>query len=491
MIVKKCLILFATILYSLNLIGQVCTGSLGDPTVQINFGAGAGIGPPLTGVGTTYQFKNGDCPDDGFYSILNQTNSCFNNSWHTLPQDHTEGDTNGYMMMVNATNNPGVFYSFSAENLCQNTNYEFAAFIVNVIKPTSNCGIITKPNITFSVETVDGTVINSYSTGFINETNNPEWKKYGFFFETPAGVSKVVLKMINNSGGGCGNDIAIDDISFTPCGPNILAGKANDLNNNSFQICEGNNEVFKFTAQVSNGFDDPAYQWQINLNNGSGWTDVTDANNLNFDAEILNADLKGYQFRIAVAERENINILSCRVVSKAIIINTSSTIVMSAGIDISVLENQSAVLNAQAPAGLQYEWSPTSYLSNSNILNPTVTPLRTTTYTLTVTDLTSGCKKQDDVIVNVETLVKIPNTFSPNDDGVNDLWEIPTLTGNQEVDVEVFNRNGLMVYKSKGYLKAWDAKMNGKILPVGMYYYTLDTKTASNNLYSGSVLLIK
>lgn len=488
---KKCLILFLTIFYSINLIGQVCTGSLGDPTVQINFGAGSGIGPPLTGVSTTYQFKNGDCPEDGLYSILNQTNSCFGNSWHSLPQDHTEGDVNGYMMMVNASNNPGVFYSFSVDNLCPNTNYEFSSFIINVIKPTANCGTITKPNITFSVENIDGTIIKSYSTGFINDTTNPEWKKYGFFFETPAGVSRVILKLINNSGGGCGNDLALDDITFRPCGPTILAGDANTVSNNSFKICEAEDDTFKLAAQVSAGFDDPAYQWQLNLNNGNGWIDIANANNLNFDAEITNADLKGYQYRLAVAEKENIGSINCRVISEAIKIETVPKLIINAGTDLSVLEGQSTVFNATAPSGLKYEWSPAIYLSNPNILNPKVTPLETTTYTLKVTDLSTGCISEDEVTVSVETLVKIPNTFSPNDDGVNDLWEIPTLIGNQNVEIKVFNRDGAIVYSTKGYTKAWDAKVNGKILPIGMYYYMVDTKAASNNFYTGSILILR
>ena len=489
--VRKCLILCLTILFSVKLIAQVCTGSLGDPTVTQNFGAGVGIGPPLSGAGTTYQFKNADCPEDGFYSILNQTNSCFGNTWHTLTEDHTVGDTNGYMMVVNATANPGVFYTFSADNLCPNTNYEFAAFIVNLIKPTSPCGVITKPNITFSVEKTDGTVIQTYSTGFINETGNPEWKKYGFFFETPAGVSGVVLKMINNSGGGCGNDIAIDDITFRPCGPTILVGDANGISNRSFKICEAKDDIFELEAQVSSGFRNPAYQWQINFNDGNGWADILNASSLNYSAEILNADLKGYQYRLAVAERENISSVNCRVFSDAVTIETVPKFMIDAGVDFSVLENQAKVLMATAPVGLQYQWSPAIYLSNPNILNPTVTPLQTTIYKLTVTDLSTGCKSEDEVKVTVEILVKIPNTFSPNDDGVNDTWEIPTLIGNQEVDIRVFNRDGATVYRSKGYSKAWDARINGKILPIGMYYYVIDTKAAINIIYTGSILVVR
>ncbi|MFC5282505.1 gliding motility-associated C-terminal domain-containing protein [Pedobacter alpinus] len=488
---KKFLTLVCVLLSSIYVVAQVCNGSLGDPTVVINFGQGAGVGPPLSGVSTGYQFKNGDCPDDGFYSILNRTNNCFSNSWHTLTEDHTPDDTNGYMMVVNATNNSGIFYSFSVVNLCPKTNYEFSSFIINLIKPTAPCGFITKPNITFSVEKTDGTVIKTFDTGFINEGNNPEWKKYGFFFETPTGVSEVVLKMINNSGGGCGNDVAIDDITFRPCGPVILAGSSSNISSNTLRICENEDDIFSLSAVVSSGFSTPAYQWQINLNNGDGWNDIANSTNLNYAAEIKNANLNGYQFRLAVAERENMNSKSCRVFSEPITIETEPKFTVNAGTNLSVLENQSINLNAIAPTGLQYQWSPSVYLSNPNILNPIVKPLQSTNYTLTVTNLSTSCTAQDDVFVSVETVIKIPNTFTPNDDGVNDLWVIPTLIGNQQVDIKVFNRYGVIVYKSKGYQKAWDAKLNGKILPAGMYYYIIDTKAPTNNLYKGSVLIVK
>src|SRR5262245_61123915 len=92
-----------------NLPVQLCTVSLGDPIVNITFGAGGNPGLPLAAAATGYQFVTNDCPNDGFYTIRNGTSTCFGNSWHTLNADHT-GEANGYFMLVNASFTPGAFY---------------------------------------------------------------------------------------------------------------------------------------------------------------------------------------------------------------------------------------------------------------------------------------------------------------------------------------------------------------------------------------------
>ena len=80
---------------------QLCTGSLGDPVVNITFGTGINPGPPLSASSTNYNYVFNLCPQDGNYTVVNSTSGCFGNSWHTLTEDHTPGDVNGYMMLVN------------------------------------------------------------------------------------------------------------------------------------------------------------------------------------------------------------------------------------------------------------------------------------------------------------------------------------------------------------------------------------------------------
>lgn len=469
---------------------QICTGSLGDPTVVINFGAGASIGPSLASINTSYPYNAGDCPNDGYYVITNKTSSCFSNTWHSLAVDHTTGDANGYMMLVNAKNDPGIFYTFSVDNLCSNTTYEFSSFIINMIKPSAPCGTITKPKITFRVEKEDGTLISTYSTGFINETNAPEWKEYGFSFKSPPTVTKVILKLINDSGGGCGNDLALDDITFRPCGPTIFT--ENTLGNN-LQICEGSTNNFKFKANVSSGYTVPAYQWQVDINDGLGWVDIPNKNSADLDIFIDKAKLAGYTYRLAAAEKENITSASCRAFSNPITILVNPKVNLDPLKDIYVLENTPTKINASASgaSNLTYKWSPATYLDDATIQQPTATAKFNTTYKLVVTNPLTGCSAEDQMTIYVDPNIIIPNSFTPNGDGVNDLWEINGVMGNADVDISVFNRFGQIVFKSRGFQKGWDGKLKNIPLPPGVYYYIIDTHTPQIPIYKGSLLMIR
>ncbi|MDA9555854.1 gliding motility-associated C-terminal domain-containing protein [Pelobium sp.] len=487
---RKSLII-VLLITSLKLSAQVCTGSLGDPTATINFGVGVGVGPPLGSQFTTYNYKAADCPDDGQYTINNKTSSCFSNTWHTLTEDHTPNDINGYMLIVNAKNELGTFYTFPINNLCPETTYEFSSFIINLIKLSAPCGIITKPNITFRVERMDGTLIQEYSTGFITETSNPIWNKYGFFFTNPAGVSNVVLKLINNSGGGCGNDLALDDITFRPCGPTIIAQSVGIIPSSSLQICEGSSATYNLRSSVSAGYSNPAYLWQVDRNDGQGWIDIPNTNTSDYTATIDNANINGYSYRMAAAEKDNISSASCRVYSNPITVSVSPKITANAGDDLYLLENASTKILASAPPNLTYKWFPSTYLDNPNSLQPIAKPLQTTTYKLLVTNPTTGCTAEDEVTIFVNQDIKIPNTFTPNGDGQNDLWDIKGLAGNKTADVSVFNRYGQLVYRSKGYEKSWDGRLKNNPLPTGMYYYIIDLHVKNQSVYQGSLLIVR
>ena len=129
----------AFLLTALPVFSQLCTGSLGDPVVHITFGKGGAQGNAIPSAATTYGFRSSDCPDDGFYTIRNSTSGCFGNTWHNVSEDHTPGDIDGHMMVVNASFQPGVFYLDTVRGLCANTTYELAAWVMNVLR-TSACG---------------------------------------------------------------------------------------------------------------------------------------------------------------------------------------------------------------------------------------------------------------------------------------------------------------------------------------------------------------
>ncbi len=140
-------------------------------------------------------------------------------------------------------------------------------------------------------------------------------------------------------------------------------------------------------------------------------------------------------------------------------------------------------------AGLSYKWTPSIGLDRDDILNPTVRPEKDMLYQLTVTSK-DGCIVRDQVYVRLLLKIDVPNTFSPNGDGVNDVWNIKYLDSYPEVTVAIFNRNGQRVYFSKGYTVAFDGNYNNQALPIGTYYYIINPNTSTKSV-TGNLTIIR
>lgn len=378
---------------------QLCQGSLGDPIVNITFGSGANPGPSLAAATTAYQYIATDCPNDGYYTVRNNTINCFGNTWHTLGSDHT-GNPNGYFMLVNASLQPSAFYIDTVHGLCSNVTFEFAAWILNVMLPSGCNSNSIQPNLTFNIEKTDGTVLQTYNTGNIPTQSTPTWQQVGFFFTTPVGVSDVVLRITNNATGGCGNDLALDDITFRPCGPQILSG-INGISGNSDAYCEGPAHSYTFTSNVSAGYTNPSFQWQENINN-TGWTDIAGANGStltkNFPA---NAAPGVYQYRLSAAESGNMSSPQCRVASTTLTITINANPVTSITTNSPLCANND--LQLTATGGEQYQWTGVNGFNGlgSSITIPNAQPVQSGRYYLLVTS-PAGCTHPDsaDVVVH-------------------------------------------------------------------------------------------
>jgi gliding motility-associated-like protein len=84
----------------------------------------------------------------------------------------------------------------------------------------------------------------------------------------------------------------------------------------------------------------------------------------------------------------------------------------------------------------------------------------------------------------------IPNVFTPNGDGVNEVWRIGGLQYFPKADVKIFDRWGRLVFKSEpGYPRPWDGEVKGKLAPMDAYFYIIDLKNGTDPL-RGSVTLI-
>jgi len=119
-------------------------------------------------------------------------------------------------------------------------------------------------------------------------------------------------------------------------------------------------------------------------------------------------------------------------------------------------------------------WSPSNFLNNPDTLYPVANPTSNITYTLTATS-TQGCVGDSSVFVRVVLDFDVPNTFTPNNDGINDFWTIKQLPQYPIQWVQVFDRYGQIVFETHHYDdRGWDGTYNGKSLPFGTYYYIIE-----------------
>lgn len=317
------------------------------------------------------------------------------------------------MMIINAAVAKGEFFTQTtgAGALCENTTYEFSAYILNVILPSSCGGQSSQPNITFIIQTTAGQILQTYDTGDIPPTGSPIWVQKATYFTTPAGVSDVVIKMINNAPGGCGNDLLLDDITFRACGPVVQAGFAGTPAITQQNTCVGQPASYTINATPGSGYNSPQYQWQHNFNDGSGWQDVPNKTQTTLNVTFPSAKLGTYQYRLGVAEGANIASLNCRVYSNPVTITVTGYPVVPVIAPASACEGE--VLMLTASGGALYKWKGPNLpetIQNPLII-PNVTMADAGKYTVTVISA-QGCEtvSQTDVVVRPKPVVTVNDT---------------------------------------------------------------------------------
>ena len=289
-----------------------CSGNYGDAIFTETFGTGTENGPPLPPGTTTYPYVDG-APADGEYTISSRTNY-YQGVWFDTT-DHT-GDTNGKLLIVNASHTAGEFFRRTVSGLCENTSYEFSSWIMSLVSSTSTgCGLQggIPVNLKFEVwDNTDTRLLATGDTGDIFDKASPTWEQYALVFQTLPGQTSVILKMLNNGTGGCGNDVGIDDIVFKSCGDTVLL--TDSTNSTSITVCENQTPITTtLTAHPDfSVFKTHAYQWQESAD-GINWNDLIGETTPIFTTSQLNT---ATFYRVKVA-KDAINLAnsSCSVFS--------------------------------------------------------------------------------------------------------------------------------------------------------------------------------
>lgn len=168
-----------------------------------------------------------------------------------------------------------------------------------------------------------------------------------------------------------------------------------------------------------------------------------------------------------------------KVLTSNITVNELPVVTVTKSNDVDCLNYQSQL---NATGGIDYSWSPATYISAINIPNPVVNPPADTKYFVTAFG-SNGCKNQDSVLVhssltNIEAVkFEVANAFTPNNDGVNDCFSVKYWGAANAFDMSIYNRWGQVVFHSNNINNCWDGTYNGIPQPTGTYIYVITATT--------------
>ncbi len=208
----------------------------------------------------------------------------------------------------------------------------------------------------------------------------------------------------------------------------------------------------------------------------------------NGNTNTINTALSSGKYNIVITDLNNCT------KSEIVVIANLVGPTADAGSYISINKGDQTILNGSG--GISYSWSPEGSLSCSTCASPTASPTQTTTYILVVTDA-NGCTSSDSITVNVKTEcgdVFIPNAFSPNGDGENDILKIfVDETCIKKIHLIIFDRWGETVFETNDQNGYWNGIFKGKQMDTDVYFYTLIVEQALANsiIKKGNINLIR
>ncbi|SEA92516.1 hypothetical protein SAMN05660909_04190, partial [Chitinophaga terrae (ex Kim and Jung 2007)] len=422
------------------------TKSVSDPYVPASTGANTG--------GYNYvQHPTSDFKDNSYCVFWN---SQIRTEW-VYSTDHTGngGDPKkaGGMLIANSAIAKKTFFVKKDVPVCPGSSYNFSAWFLNlnglqVFNSTcadGNSDGYHYAGVTFLIidesKATPDTLARFKTYDVSMNLDGPEWQQYGGGFKTPGGVTKVTLAIVNDRYGDCGNDIAIDDISFQYCSPYIYSfiDGSTKPELKEAALCEGAPVTIK-AIYAPDGWDNgvyypekdyfknPQYQWEYSYNSTT-WFPLTDSltlrtgsqtNTLVFKEGALVGDPDKpvvIYYRVNILEKNNAS--NCAAPSEY----TKITILPKPKVTVStgrVCKGEQVILTATG-GYTKYQWR-----VNPVVVGPslTVTPDTTSTYWALgiadygkdpVTGAPRQCVDSGFGTIVVDTMPKVTITGGPND----------------------------------------------------------------------------
>jgi hypothetical protein len=340
---------------------------------------------------------------------------------HTYPNDLTRG----YLFSVDADIAAGQFYISQIDNLCTGTRLYFSLWAVCLDVAT----YMHAANLKIRIETVNGDSLKEIATGDL-PFGNPNWQHFGTDFIIPSGQSSVVYKITNNTAGGWGNDLAIDDIEIRLCAPPVtLTQTPIDT-----MLCTGMSYSLEAGYTDDGTFQNSlVYRWEKNttgdINNPSAWTPVagtqgTSSNGIVHSIYTISpvSMSDAGHYRLVVENTANIDNYNCRAMSDIVWVKVATDVV--SGVirpDTIICYNTApATLTSTAATGgsvaLTYQWQESTNGGNTwtNVTTGGTTPnytpsalTQTTNYRLITVGGNAPCETDTSNVITVTVYAQL------------------------------------------------------------------------------------
>jgi gliding motility-associated-like protein len=253
------------------------------------------------------------------------------------------------------------------------------------------------------------------------------------------------------------------------------------INTNNNNACAG--EFIRFTATASDAGAAPSYQWILNN------TILTETSPVFNSSKLVNGDrlycklLPGTGACSSLPDSSNVIIAAIKDTTTVYIIPADTTIAPGSQVLLKPITSNNI---------LSFIWTPADKLLNAASLNSLTTSLvESTNYKLEIIN-GLGCKSTALATVRIFTPLYMPKAFTPNGDGLNDLYRIPRATSLTLTDFTIYDRWGNRIFTTKNIGDGWDGTINGKKQNAGSYIYVLNCSINNKELlFKGLFLLVR
>ena len=470
-------------------------------TCQYNDSSGCVAGAPLTSNAISLAFGAGvpatvtisgpaDQPCTG--SVVTFTATPANAGSNPIYQWQVNG--------INAGSNSSSFASQSLVNgdivtctITPDASYACATG-GNAVSNAITMAFADKSPVSVNIAVPSGTICNGQMVTLkaveSNAGTNPtyQWLVNGL----AAGTNSPDLSQVFNDGDVVQCVITADPNNFcalttTATAPAVVL-KVIDQPNPSLIITASENNacagsLISFSAGLSDAGSGPTFQWLVN---GVPQDDQT----TNFNSsQLQNNDVITCSVTPGTGACSVVPLLSNAIVA---VIRPLPQVTINP-VDTAVLYGKQVGLNAIASSDVvSYQWTPAGLLVNTQTLHPITVPLMDSVIYSLMVESSDQCTAMATAIVKVYRALSMPNAFTPNGDGVNDVFRIPPRTAIQLEEFSIFDRWGNRIFLTRNIDEGWNGTIGGRLAEAGVYVYLIkgtDTKGAVTT--KGTVILVR